>query len=250
MSGNIGKAEEAEGNGETQIQGEVTEQAGENEQKDETATENRKDDERNKAAGANEEEQGNKDVIDDGKLHRIHVDYCPKCRVPFGYCQFFGHVRQPEEEEAHEEEMESAQQNMDERPNVIIKMIMKGRKSPKKTTLCNSALWGVDAKELSKMIKKNLSTGCSKKTKDDGVLVFHGDVEEVLTDLLVNKWKIPPNRIEKTVVRIQTRKELAETVRQPLPQPQFNLDEDVDQEEELKRQFFASREYSDDDDEL
>ena len=173
-----------------------------------------------------EEEEG------DGRLHHVNVEYCPRCRVPIGYCKFFGHDREAEAaalaaaaaaaangEEVPQIEPEPApKQKQKRRQN--IRIVVKQRSRRKNTTTIYCVLeWDIDVKGFSKFVRTKMAIGCStKKTKDgDTAIVIQGDVGKPVHDLLISQYNVPKEAIAMTVKKIK-----AKTRQRVIaPQPEF-----------------------------
>ena len=178
------------------------------------------------------EEEEEEEEAGDGRLHHVNVQYCPRCRVPIGYCKFFGHDREAEAaalaaaaaaaangEELPQINLEPAPtQKQKRRQN--IRIVVKQRSRRKNTTTIYCVVeWDIDVKVFSKFVRTKMAIGCStKKTKDgDTAVVIQGDVGKTVHDLLMSQYNVPKDAITMTVKKIKGKSRQ----RVIAPQPEF-----------------------------
>ena len=186
----------------------------------------------------------------DGRLHRVHVEYCPKCHVPIGYCRFFGHDRAAEAAaiengEIPEEPTTTQTPAQKQKKLVNINIIVKQRSKRKHTTtIQNLPEWGIDVKPLSKFVRAKMSIGCStKKTKAGAtVVVIQGNAASQITSILTQQFNVPKDKITVTTRLIKKKRAAA-----PPPQPAAPEPVEEVEEKPLKPWEIPSREYSEDD---
>lgn len=199
---------------------------------------------------AQPESQPEEEDAGDGHLHRVHVEYCPRCRVPIGYCRFFGHDRAAEaaaiENGEIPEEPTTAQTPAQKQKKLVnINIIVKQRSKRKHTTtIQNLPEWGIDVKPLSKFVRAKMSIGCStKKTKAGAtVVVIQGNAASQITGILTQQFNVPKDKITVTTRLIKKKKAAV-----PPPQPAAPEPVEEPEEKPLKPWEIPSRDYSEDD---
>eukprot|EP00762_Andalucia_godoyi_P007397 ANDGO_07833.mRNA.1 Translation machinery-associated protein 22 len=122
----------------------------------------------------------------------VVVDYCPKCKVPTEYCEYFGHGGAPAEGKTVEEPKEVKKK---------ITVVVSARNKKKSlTTIYGLETFGWKLDDAAKNLKKRFACGAAmiKDASQRDCVQVQGNLEYELPEYLAELLEIDEDLIEVT----------------------------------------------------
>lgn len=147
----------------------------------------------------------------------VIVEYCDKCKVPFEYCEFFGHGSVAPDDSAKsdpvgdaasaladaslagsEGEVKSAKQEKKTKPNRITIVVAARNKKKSLTSIYGLELFGRKLDDAAKTLKKRFACGAAaiKDAQQRECVQLQGNLEYDLPEYLAEWLEIDEDLIE------------------------------------------------------